>query len=306
MIGWILVSIVAAIAIWPFVAEALRPRVSQFERDAAPGQLADLSKGKTYFEWRGPADGPVAVCVHGLTTPSFVWEPIADHLAQRGFRVLTYDLYGRGLSDCPKGDQDSDFFNTQLNDLLAHQGITEPFTLLGYSMGGAIGASYAAAHPEKIRQLCIIAPAGLGHDLGPVADLAINRDWLGKWMMLWLYPRSLRRATEEERGLPSAIPNMVDRQIAKTRKRGFAPAILSSLRGLMSEDFEPYHRAIATANIPTLAIWGEEDEVIPLSCRDQMQDWNPDARHVVIPGAGHTVAYSHVEEVTEALDTLDL
>ena len=63
---------------------------------------------------------------------------------------------------------------------------------------------------------------------------------------------------------------------------------------------------MANADLPTLAIWREEDDVIPLSGRDQMADWNPNATHVVVPGAGHTVAYSQVPEVTKALDHLTL
>jgi pimeloyl-ACP methyl ester carboxylesterase len=66
----------------------------------------------------------------------------------KGHRVLTYDLYGRGYSDRPGGEQDARFFIRQLEDLLEHQGVTQPVTLLGYSMGGAIGAAFAAKHPR--------------------------------------------------------------------------------------------------------------------------------------------------------------
>ncbi len=304
MIGWAFLSAGTALVAAPFIAEAFRPRVTDKQRAAAAGQVADLPNGPTWFQWRGPEDGPVAVCVHGLTTPSFVWGPLADHLAGMGFRVLTYDLYGRGLSACPKGEQDSAFFNAQLAALLDHQGIGCGFTLLGYSMGGAIATGFAAAHPTRVQQLCLIAPAGLGHDLGPVAGMAINHPNIGKWMMRAFYPRSLRRSLESERGLPSGIPNMVDLQMAESRKHGFAPAVLSSLRGIMDEDLAPAHRAIHNAGIPTLAIWGETDEVIPLAGHDRLTELNPEARNVVIPGAGHTLAYTHVTEVTRALDTL--
>lgn len=304
MIGWALLSAGAAIVVAPFIAEAFRSRITDRHRTQAPGQVANLPDGPTYYQWRGPQDGPVAVCVHGLTTPSFVWGPLADHLAGLGFRVLTYDLYGRGLSSRPKGDQDSAFFNAQLSALLDHEGIEDDLTLVGYSMGGAIVTGFAASHPERLRQLCLIAPAGLGHDLGPVADMAINHPSLGKWMMLGFYPRSLRRGLAGERTLPSAIPDMVDLQIAETRKRGFAPAVHASLCGIMSEDLAPAHRAIAEADIPTLAIWGETDDIIPLSGRDRLAELNTSAQNVVIARAGHTLAYTHVAQVAVAMDAL--
>ncbi len=304
MIGWAFLSAGTAIVAAPFIAEAFRPRVTDKRRAAAAGQVADLPDGPTWFQWRGPEGGPVAVCVHGLTTPSFVWGPLADHLAGMGFRVLTYDLYGRGLSARPNGEQDSAFFNAQLAALLDHQGIEGQITLLGYSMGGAIATGFAAAHPDRVRQLCLIAPAGLGHDLGPVAQMAISHPNIGKWTMLGFYPRSLRRGLNSERSLPSAIPDMVDLQVAESRKHGFAPAVLSSLRGIMDEDLAPAHCAISDAGIPTLAIWGETDDVIPLAGRDRLAELNPAARNEVIPSAGHTLAYTHVAEVSEVMDTL--
>ena len=304
MIFWSLLSAGAATVAAPFVAEAFRPRVTDSHRQAASGHVAYLPDGPTWFQWRGPEDGPVAVCVHGLTTPSFVWGPLADHLADRGFRVLTYDLYGRGLSARPKGEQDSAFFNAQLAALLDHQGIAGDFTLLGYSMGGAIATGFAAAYPARVSQLCLIAPAGLGHDLGPVVELAINHPNIGRGMMLGFYPRSLRRSLESERGLPSSIPDMVDLQIAETRKQGFAPAVHGSLRGIMDEDLAPAHRTIAEAGIPILAIWGETDDVIPLAGRDRLAKLNPDVRNIVIANAGHAVAYTHVEDVARVLDSL--
>ena len=304
MIGWGFLAAAIAIVVWPFLTEAIRPRMRDRERALAPGKFADLPRGVTHYRFLGAPNGPLAVCVHGLTTPSFVWEPVAEKLGDMGFRVLVYDLYGRGYSDRPKGAQDAAFFCDQLDALLDELHIDVPFTLLGYSMGGAIATAYAARHPGRIRELVLIAPAGLGHDLGPVADLAANHDKLGKWLALGFYPRALRRATQADRALPSAIPDMVDRQILETRWRGFAPAVLSSLRGIMSEDLEPAHTAIAEAGLPVLAIWGRQDEVIPISGLGKLAEWNRDARQEVIEQAGHALAYTHVDKVADVLGRL--
>ncbi|MEO0371497.1 MAG: alpha/beta hydrolase [Pseudomonadota bacterium] len=301
MILYVLAALIAAVLAFPFLAEALRPRMTATRRKLAPGQFAKLSQGITHYQWTGPEDGPIVVCVHGLTTPSFVYGPLAEGLAAKGYRVLTYDLYGRGFSDRPKALQDSAFFNRQLNDLLTDQGVTQPFVLVGYSMGGAIGAAYSATHLTRVKQLILLAPAGMALDLGPLVEMAQRGTFLGTWMTLGFYPKSLRRATEGERGLESPIPHMVDRQIEETRLKGFAPAVLSSLRGVLDEDLEPAHRAIAEAGTPVTAVWGETDDVIPLDCKDRLSDWNPDAQHHVVPEAGHTVTYTHTAQVLTAL-----
>lgn len=288
----------------PFAFERLRPRMSNKDRADAPGQFADLPDGTTHYRWFGPKGGAVAVCVHGLTTPSYVWAPVAERLGLMGFRVLVYDLYGRGYSDRPSGVQDSSFFNRQLDALLEHLGVEGDITLLGYSMGGAIATAYSAKNPSRLRQLCLVAPAGMGHALGPLVDFAMKHDWPGRWAMLGFYPFHLRRATEMDRGLPMALPDMVDRQSAETRWRGFAPAVLSSLRGVMSEKLQPAHQAISKAGVPVLAIWGQTDTVIPISGLGQLAQWNRSARQDVIDGAGHSLIYTDVDAVVQALKPL--
>ena len=256
--------------------------------------MIDLPQGPTYYRWRGPKDGPVAVCVHGLTTPSAVWDNVAEGLAAMGFRVLTYDLYGRGLSAQVRGPQDAAFFTRQLHDLLSALDVDDDITLLGYSMGGAIAPAFAAAHPARLRQLVLIAPVGLGHDLGPATRLIANTGLLGTWAMHALYPRSFRRACETERGQPG---NLVDLQIAQLDRRGFVPAVLASLRGIIDWPMSDTHRAIAATGLPVLAIWGAEDDIIPLSGRDALTALNSQATHEVIEGAGHALTYADSEKV---------
>ena len=72
-------------------------------RADAPGRFALLSRGATHYQFLGLRGGPLAICVHGLSTPSFVFEALAAFLIGRGYRVLIYDHYGRGYSDRSKG-----------------------------------------------------------------------------------------------------------------------------------------------------------------------------------------------------------
>ena len=304
MIWWLLAGILALIAL-PFVLETLRQPVDEAARETAPGRFAELPEGITHYRWTGPRDGPVAVCVHGLTTPQFVWDRIADDLAHMGFRVLTYDLYGRGYSDRPGGDQDAAFFFRQLNALLDDQGIAEPVTVLGYSMGGAIATAFAAQHPERVERVVLLAPAGLGHDLGGLMKFAANTPLIGDWLMQVIGGVMLRKGIRAEGAMArSAIPDIHDLQEAETRKRGFLSAVLSSTRHMLRRVQTKEHKAIAATDISVLAIWGEEDSVIPLSGLGKLAELHRDARQVAIPGAGHGLAYTHPKEVRAALQEL--
>ncbi|MEM8728633.1 MAG: alpha/beta hydrolase [Pseudomonadota bacterium] len=297
---WLLV-LLAIVAAAPFVIEVLRPKVTDETRAQGEGQSATLSQGVTHYEWIGPLRGPVAVCVHGLTTPSFVWTGLAHGLAAWGYRVLIYDLYGRGLSDRPGGRQNRAFFITQLNDLLDHEEVKTDITLFGYSMGSAVATAYAAAHPDRIRRLILLAPAGMQRPQGILVRFIREVPLVGDWLFLTLFSNQHRRAVDAERDLPASVPDIYDRTAAELKWRGFAPAVLSSLRGMLSEDLEADHRGFRAQDVPVVAIWGEADALIPLSAMGRLTEWSRHARQEVIPDAGHGLLYTHTDEILAAL-----
>ena len=84
--------------------------MGETERAYAPGNFVALSKGLVHYRWFGEKHNDLVVCVHGLTTPSFVFESLAEYYVKIGKCVLVFDNYGRGYSDRPKGKQDKEFF----------------------------------------------------------------------------------------------------------------------------------------------------------------------------------------------------
>ncbi|XDA98543.1 alpha/beta hydrolase [Sulfitobacter sp. LCG007] len=286
-----------AVAALPLLLELRRRPVDAGMRKDAPGRFARLPQGVTHYQWSGPEDGPVAVCVHGLTTPGYVWRDVASGLAEMGYRVLVYDHIGRGFSDRAKARQDRNFFIAHLNALLAHEGMDEPITLLGYSMGGSVATAYAAAHPERIAALVLLASAGMGRVASGLDGVMLNTPLLGHWLMLSTYPRKLRAGIRAERALGQKGQDINRMQLAELDKRGLVPAVLSSQRGILSELMESDHLDIRNSGIPVLALWGREDDVIPLAASKVLASWNPDARQAIIDDAGHGLPYTHAEEV---------
>lgn len=299
MIWVFCVLILAALA--PFLVESQRLRMGQSARKAAPGDIATLSQGKTHYQWYGPEDGPVVLCIHGLTTPSFVWRSIAPALAADGYRVLTYDLYGRGFSDRPRGQQDSLFFLTQINDLLRDQNINGPVMVIGYSMGAAIATALAEQHPQRVRRMALIAPAGIRMSGQDLLRKLVPVPFVGLWAILGLYPPMLRKGIQAEARRLSSVPDIGTLQLAELRWQRFLPSVHASLRDMLSGDQEKAHKALYTANLPMLAIWGGADTVIPLDAKDILAQWNPNIAHHVIEGAGHGITYTDTGHVLGAL-----
>lgn len=298
--GLILLLLVVVLAL-PLIAEFRRKQMDATARREATGDFVTLSQGVTCYEWLGPRRGPIAVCVHGLTTPSFVWRGLARGLAAFGYRVLIYDLYGRGFSDRLSGPQDSAFFLQQLTDLLKDQKVGGDITLLGYSMGGAIATAFTAAHPDKVRQLILLAPAGMGVKAGRMVRFITSTPLLGDWLMLALFARRHRQGTETERALPSSVEGIVNLQQNELLFRGFVPAVLASMRGILSVAQKDEHRTIHLAGVPVLAIWGREDAIIPLTAMGTLAEWSRHARQDVIEGAGHGLTYTHTDAVIASI-----
>ncbi|MGC3937866.1 alpha/beta fold hydrolase [Roseobacter sp. EG26] len=294
--------IIAGLIASPLIVEATRKPMNDAARANAPGEFATLSQGVTHYQWSGPAEGPIALCIHGLTTPSFVWGGITKGLVLMGYRVLTYDLYGRGFSDRPRGKQDRAFFLQQLGDLLEDQRVEDNITVIGYSMGGAIASIFAASQPHRISRLILLAPAGMSNIRKGLIGFAARTPILGTWLMLEFYPTLLRKGLKAEKDQPSSVAGINAMQDAELNWRGFVPSVHASLRGMLAEDLQPDHQILRNENVPVLAIWGREDDVIPLSSAETLAGWNPDVQNQVIDGAGHGLTYSHTVDVLEHIN----
>ena len=287
---FVLIVILCAIAALPRVLEYRRRPVTGEMRTAAPGQVANLPSGKTYFEWHGPVAGPVAVCVHGVSTPSYVFGPLVERLTQMGFRVLTYDLYGRGLSARPAGPQSCAFFASQLGALLDDQGLDDVDLLVGYSMGGAVATRFTVDAPDRVDRLVLIASAGLGTTLDRYMEFVVKTPVIGDWLMAVI---PTRFATSVRPDMPSAHP--------EHKYRGTLKSILSSYRWALAEDIMQDHRALGVGHVPVMAVWAEDDGAIAPTSAGRLAKANRAAFQDVIKGADHGVVKTHVDEITAVL-----
>jgi pimeloyl-ACP methyl ester carboxylesterase len=248
-------------------------------------RMVALSQGATAMEWHGPARGPVAVAIHGLMAPGASMAGIAAGLVEAGYRVLTYDVYGRGQSDRGPARQDRAVLVRQLSELLTATGVTDQVTLVGYSMGGAIATAFAAENPDRVKRLVLIAPAGLTRVVHPAVDLAVKVPVLGDLAFRLLGPLALRRAWPGDDQL-----SVLKR--AEIGKPGFLSATLSALRGILAERQEADHRALGRADVPVIALWGQDDRVVPVAGMGVLAVWNRAAIQEDLYGLDHDALIS--------------
>ena len=295
---WILIlALVAALAL-PFVLEW---RKKDPDPEEAPGEFVELSQGKTHYRWLGPVRGPVIIAIHGLTTPSVIWESIAASFGKLGYRTLVYDLYGRGYSDAPRGAQNAAFFHRQLDELLAQVGLSDELTVMGYSMGGSIATSWAALNPERVRQVVLVASTGVETVEAPESRWIQRVPLLGGWLHRVMSGRQARATFDDGE---SEVANLAEAQAAQYQRKGFVQAVLSSRRGILSQSMEDAHRKLFQTEIPVFAVWGKQDAIIPISALGKLAQWNRDAHQAVIDEADHGLPYTHGRQAVSELRDL--
>ena len=83
---------------------------------------------------------------------------------------------------------------------------------------------------------------------------------------------------------------------------GFRRALLSTAREVIAQDALPYFAGAGNLGIPSLLLWGDSDQTIPLEQSSQvMERLGPNAQFVIIEQAGHAPHYEKAEDVNKAI-----
>jgi haloalkane dehalogenase len=122
----------------------------------------------------GPADGPVALLLHGQPTWSYLYRTVLPVLVERGIRVIAPDNIGFGRSDKPANPTDYTF---ERHIAWARSLVTgldlRDITLVAQDWGGPIGFSVLAAEPDRFAR--VIAANTILHTADPA--LADRLNW---------------------------------------------------------------------------------------------------------------------------------
>lgn len=280
------VLIVVALAL-PVLRNRERGPLDAAARAEAPGQFLALTHGEVHVQLDGPESGVPVVLVPGFSVPSYVWEPLDAQLAAAGFRVVRFDLYGRGWSARPDVVYDRDLFAHQLGEVLDALQI-ERAHVVGLSMGGAIAGRYAAQHPDRVDALVLVAPFTRARDIAP-----LQWPWLGEWLnRVWLLPK-LAASQMSDFVHPERHPGWAAKFEPQMRLDGFGRAILSTLRHVMTHDSLDDFDAIGKQSRAALLVWGRQDTVVPFADHEAVRAAIPQAQFLAVDEAGHL---PHVEQ----------
>jgi pimeloyl-ACP methyl ester carboxylesterase len=236
--------------------------------------------------------GEVILLLHGMAGSSQTWRSVMRPLSRK-YRVVAPDLLGHGNSAKPRSDYSLGAFAVFLRDLLDELGVVQA-TIVGHSLGGGVAMQFVYQHPDYCQRLILIGSGGLGPDVGwtlrllsaPGAELIMPIIApppvlsVGEKVRSWF----AKMGVESPRGAEmwSAYSSFGD---AETRR-----AFLRTLRSVIDyrgQAVSALNRLHVRADMPTMAIWGDSDAVIPVDHAYAAQETRPDVRLEVLPGVGH-------------------
>lgn len=285
----------------PFSYRDETKELNELTRKEASGSFVQLSDGFTHYELSNPQAEATVVLVHGFSVPYFIYDPTFKFLTDTGFRVLRYDLFGRGFSDRPETDYNIDLFVRQLGDLLDALRFTRPVSLVGLSTGGPITASYTARFPERVNRLVLIDPVGAKpFALSRILRVA-SKPGLGEAIMGVIGSVSIAKKIAVSSLNPERIVEFGPRYIIQLEYKGFKRAILSTIRNNMLESFLDVYRRIGALNKPVLLFWGRHDHTVPFKHSELLRAAMPQVQFHAIENTGHIPHHEKPDEVNPVL-----
>ncbi|KAF9535128.1 Alpha/Beta hydrolase protein [Crepidotus variabilis] len=283
---------------------------SIYPEDFYPGGgYASLPNGRVRYWLLGPPRGKKIVLIHGLSIPAMIWKDVAPSLAARGYRVLLYDLHGRGYSDAPQTTYDSNLYTTQLA-LLMQLLKWDKANIVGVSMGGGIAAAFTANFPHLVDEgVGLIASAGL-IESGEISRTA-------KFMsspLVQTLAASRPVRSYIQRLANQSVPNTPDNgsiveivRIQSAHLPGYNAALSSSLRDGPIRGLEAAFRSEGFVGKRVLILHGTKDVTVLPKYATQIEGLITDQAEkklITIEGAEHDITVSHPTEVLRAIDDL--
>jgi pimeloyl-ACP methyl ester carboxylesterase len=249
--------------------------------------------------YRIAGSGPPVVLIHGMVNSSRHWESVALRLAA-DYTVVAPDLIGHGDSATPRGDYSLGAHAASIRDLLAGIGIDRA-TIVGHSLGGGVAMQFFYQFPQRTERLVLVSSGGLGADVSPLLRTAALPG-ASALLSLAAHPRIVAAFEAggerlRERGSGKGVYlQAIARALRPLERPGAREAFLQTLRSVIDvrgQRVSARDRLYLLAAMPTMVVWGERDNTIPLRHGRDAHRAIPGSRFETLPRAAH---FPHLED----------
>jgi pimeloyl-ACP methyl ester carboxylesterase len=249
--------------------------------------------------YRVAGSGPPIVLIHGMLNSSSHWRSVALNLAG-DFTVIAPDLIGHGDSAAPRGDYSLGAHAASIRDLLAAIGVDRA-TIVGHSLGGGVAMQFFYQFPQRTERLVLISSGGLGHEVSPLLRSATlpGVSALLSLTLRWQLLETLEAAGGHlrQRGARVGVHvQAIARALRPLENAGAREAFLQTLRAVIDmhgQRVSASDRLYLLESMPTMIVWGERDNTIPLRHGHYAHEAIPQSHFRTLPDAAH---FPHLED----------
>jgi pimeloyl-ACP methyl ester carboxylesterase len=252
------------------------------------------------LHWTERGAGSPLLILHGLSDSQHTWAAVASELAQH-YRVLCLDLPGCGLSGRPDASYSLDWQARLTASWLDHVGLTT-FDVLGHSYGGGVALWLLLYRASSIRKLALVAPGGLGTEVGAWLRLAAFLGVVPRGSQLLIGPITRYLTLRHGCSLSAADRKILCRVNSAP---GTGRAFTRTVRDVINWRGQTRHllqRVREVAQLPSIALfWGERDRVIPIRHGEALCALLDNCSLWRLPGAGHFLHWQAPHELASAV-----
>lgn len=248
--------------------------------------------------------GQPVILIHGWPLSRKSWEQQVWKIVEEGFRCISYDRRGFGISSQPWGAYDYSTLASDLDALIDGLDLKDA-VLVGFSMGGGEVVRYLTDYgSDRIAKAALISsiiPLVKEKDDNPdgVPEKALNGiiDALQKDRVGFLkefgkgfynYKDNKDKVSEGRLDYDFIVASHASPR-----------ATIQTALAWMDTDFRP---ELKNVTVPTLIVHGDADETVPqATSADQAAKGIADNTYKVIKGAPHGLNITHADELNEIL-----
>jgi pimeloyl-ACP methyl ester carboxylesterase len=280
-----------------YILDPEKNELNETERARLEGTYIKLSDGTTHYNLEGQDDGEVVVLVHGATVPMWTWDKQVKFLKDAGFKVLRYDMYGRGYSDRPEVTYDQELYQKQLLELIDKLGLAEQFDLIGYSLGGGTALNFTAQNPKRVRKLVLISPLINNFKVPSFFRIPILGEFMARLIGIRVITKRFVSLFENNPESEKYTKLFME----QTTYKGFQQSILSMLRNDAVGDYSDSYQVVGNQKRDILLIWGTEDTEITNQMISEIQSLIPHLKFKPVENVGHGIVFQNPDTVNNII-----
>lgn len=242
--------------------------------------------------------GDSVLLLHGFPESSYMWRELMPAIAAAGHQAIAPDLPGFGDSP-PLQPNSWESLVEAINGFVAELQLG-PVILLCHDWGGLVGLRWACDHPGAASALVISSTGFFSDGQWHGMAQALRTPGTGEEL--------LESLTREGFGavMGAASTNFTSDAVDEYWRAASTPARRGAVLDLYrSGDFEklaPYEGRLAELRLPTLILWGENDEFAPISGAKRFQSQIEESELAAIEGAGHFVYADAPQRCAEVVE----